>query len=401
MISANAEHLRATLGASVSAPCTIAALFNTADTSANKALVSLNTGGGNRRVLYLDTTTVVAGASAAGAIASATAGYSASVANSAAGVFTSTTSRAAYIAGGNKGTNSTSSSEGALSILAIGATYIASWGTYLQGEIAEAAVWSVELTDDEIVSLARGFKPSRIRPQSLVFYAPMIRSRGDRKGGVAVHIYGGLGLVNRILESQDFNDSPWSKTRLSSITGNATTAPDGTNTGAKLIPVSGSGVSAVFTNNSTSYSASTDYICSVYFKAAEKNIGYVQINTYGGTTKAGAVAFDLSAVSVGSVAALAGGGISNMAGSIASVGNGWYRCAVSFTSHSTAGTWDLYFGPTDSTNNRTVSGNASDGIYIWGAQIETGSTASAYQRTNAATAYDPAGSAVVSHPRTY
>jgi hypothetical protein len=56
-------------------------------------------------------------------------------------------------------------------------------GNYHNGLAAEAAVWNVALSDAEVVSLSKGFKPYRIRPQSLVFYAPLIRELHDVRGG--------------------------------------------------------------------------------------------------------------------------------------------------------------------------------------------------------------------------
>jgi hypothetical protein len=49
-------------------------------------------------------------------------------------------------------------------------------GANLDGRVAEVALWNVVLSDDEFVSLSKGFKPSRIRPQSLRFYAPIVRN---------------------------------------------------------------------------------------------------------------------------------------------------------------------------------------------------------------------------------
>lgn len=57
---------------------------------------------------------------------------------------------------------------------------------FFPGDIAEVAVWDVALTDDEVVSLSKGFKPTRIRPQSLVFYSPLIRNLQDLSGGLAI-----------------------------------------------------------------------------------------------------------------------------------------------------------------------------------------------------------------------
>jgi len=59
-------------------------------------------------------------------------------------------------------------------------------GTYFDGLIAEAGIWNVALTDDEIASLAKGMTCNLVRPQSLVFYAPLIRNLQDVKGGLTL-----------------------------------------------------------------------------------------------------------------------------------------------------------------------------------------------------------------------
>lgn len=46
---------------------------------------------------------------------------------------------------------------------------------FWDGEIAECAAWSVVLSDAEIAVLAMGVSPLFVRPQSLAFYAPLIR----------------------------------------------------------------------------------------------------------------------------------------------------------------------------------------------------------------------------------
>jgi hypothetical protein len=68
----------------------------------------------------------------------------------------------------------------------IGAQFIAAADAIFIGDIADAAIWSAALTDDEIVSLSKGFKPTRIRPQSLVFYAPLIRNLQDTRGALTI-----------------------------------------------------------------------------------------------------------------------------------------------------------------------------------------------------------------------
>lgn len=46
----------------------------------------------------------------------------------------------------------------------------------LAGACACAAVWDVQLDDAEFASLAKGFSPRRVRPQSLKLYVPMVRA---------------------------------------------------------------------------------------------------------------------------------------------------------------------------------------------------------------------------------
>jgi hypothetical protein len=106
----------------------------------------------------------------------------------AAGILESATSRTAFLNGGSKVTNTVDSgSANAYGQTAIGARYAsASWGAFWDGQIAEAAIWNAALTDAEVASLAKGFKPTRIRPQSLVFYAPLIRNLQDTRGGLAI-----------------------------------------------------------------------------------------------------------------------------------------------------------------------------------------------------------------------
>jgi hypothetical protein len=56
----------------------------------------------------------------------------------------------------------------------------------MTGDIADVGVWSVALTADEIKSLAAGMTCDKVRPQSLVFYAPLVRDLVDVKGGLTI-----------------------------------------------------------------------------------------------------------------------------------------------------------------------------------------------------------------------
>lgn len=54
------------------------------------------------------------------------------------------------------------------------------------GTMSDVAIWNAALTTPEIASLAAGFTPEQIRPQSLQFYAPLVRNLIDVRGGRAI-----------------------------------------------------------------------------------------------------------------------------------------------------------------------------------------------------------------------
>jgi hypothetical protein len=54
------------------------------------------------------------------------------------------------------------------------------------GQIAEVGIWNVALTAAEIASLADGMTCDKVRPQSLVFYAPLVRDLQDVRGGLTI-----------------------------------------------------------------------------------------------------------------------------------------------------------------------------------------------------------------------
>ena len=54
---------------------------------------------------------------------------------------------------------------------------------HFNGDIANTAIWNTHLSEQELKALSNGFAPEMIRPQSLVFYAPLIRNLIDAKGG--------------------------------------------------------------------------------------------------------------------------------------------------------------------------------------------------------------------------
>lgn len=91
------------------------------------------------------------------------------------GVSSAANSRAVYLNGGNKGTNTTSVTPAGVADFCVGAWFEPTSldGGHWDGRIAEVALWNVALTDDEAASLAKGAYPPRVRPASLVGYWPL------------------------------------------------------------------------------------------------------------------------------------------------------------------------------------------------------------------------------------
>jgi hypothetical protein len=118
---------------------------------------------------------------------SSKASYVANAWQNVAGAFPAINSRTVYLEGAAGTTNTGNiTSLGTMSVLGIAFLNRQTPALWSNARVAEVAMWSVALSADEIASLAKGFKPTRIRPQSLVFYAPLIRNAQDTKGGLAL-----------------------------------------------------------------------------------------------------------------------------------------------------------------------------------------------------------------------
>lgn len=164
-------------------PMTVSAWYypNTLTSGQTHALASLSDNAGNEYV-YLHVMEdggsfkvgagqrMVSGGTHANAFS--TASPSVGTWNHAAAVFGSTTSRAAYLDGANKGTNATNvgAAGSAYTVSGVGAFKFSGSTHHADGRIGEVAWWNVVLTDDEIEDLAAGVRPALIRPESLVAY---------------------------------------------------------------------------------------------------------------------------------------------------------------------------------------------------------------------------------------
>ena len=171
----------------------------------------------------------------------------------------------------------------------------------------------------------------------------------------------GYAQQNLVLYSQQFDNAAWAKTNAT-VSADIVTAPDGTNTADKLVEGSTTGFHYIARSDAI---IGVSQVFSVYAKAAERTQIALQLG-------ANAPTFDLAA------------GTSSSGGTIQSVGNGWYRC--SFTGTPVNQNTQIY---TVASGSASYAGNGTSGVYIWGAQVNTGSTALPYLATTSAAAWVP------------
>lgn len=107
-----------------------------------------------------------------------------------------------------------------------------------------------------------------------------------------------------------------------------------------------------------------------------KAYGYTKIKIADVSTGNGCW-FDVSAGTVGTAN-------SGYVGTISAIGNGFYRCSVTFTPSAGTVYYGLYIG--DTTESTSFSGNGFSGVYISSPQFETGSFATSYIPTITAAA---------------
>lgn len=107
--------------------------------------------------------------------------------------FNANNNRRAYINGVGGTAGTTSVTPAGPNTTNIGYSYSSSTrGGFHDGEIAEVGIWNVGLDDAEIAALAKGYRCSLIRPQNLVFYAPIVRQVDDYARGLSLTTSGAV-----------------------------------------------------------------------------------------------------------------------------------------------------------------------------------------------------------------
>ena len=191
---------------------------------------------------------------------------------------------------------------------------------------------------------------------------------------------GGGGCPSLLLEkqstnlatySEDFTNSDWIIQRAT-ISANATISPDGTQNADKLII--NNGITGGYIYQIKSTTSGTVYTGSFYIKAG--GVGYTKFWT------------NISGSYEDAVINLSTGAITNSNFAITptaqSVGNGWYR--VVYTTTSGGGQVVVYVDGGSTSTGGSYTGNGTDGIFLWGAQVEASSYPTSYIPTTSSSA---------------
>lgn len=173
---------------------------------------------------------------------------------------------------------------------------------------------------------------------------------------------------NLLSYTEQFDNAGWSKSRTT-VTPNVAIAPDGLTTADKLVETVDNGTHAIL--EAISSPAETTYTWSVYLKAAGRNFARVRLGDDDPVSS-----FIEDAIINLSTGELVSTGPEI---SVTSADNGWWRISVTGTTKpaTTAVTTQVLIYLDETTS--VYTGDGTSGIFIWGAQLELGSTATDYQ----------------------
>ena len=156
----------------------------------------------------------------------------------------------------------------------------------------------------------------------------------------------------------------------------ATLDPFGTNLADYIQENSASGIQhrALFSARPGMVSGTT-YTASVFAKAAQRTRFRLYNNAGGG----GDVSFDLSNGTITAQSGIPAGASPR----IENYGNGWFRCSLPYTP-SVSALFNVIGGLLDASGNAVYNGTGTQGLYIFGLQIEVGSVPTSYIPTTTA-----------------
>lgn len=172
--------------------------------------------------------------------------------------------------------------------------------------------------------------------------------------------------TNLITYSEQLDNAAYTKNNVT-VSANAIQAPDGTMTADKIVETATTSPHTIV--QAKSVTSGTPYTLSVHAKAA----GRTMMRMTEGNTLTSQAWFDLQN---GVVAGVTGNG--SPSASIKPLGDGWYRCSLTYTTGASQTVANAQWGPSTGYGDFSYAGDITKGIYTWGAKFEPGSVATSY-----------------------
>ena len=236
------------------------------------------------------------------------------------------------------------------------------------------------LASDSQLTFTRASDATRVGPDGAIAVVGSNIPRIDYTGGGCGKLLLEPQRTNIVTYSEQFNDAAWVKTNAT-VTANASPSPDGYQNADLFVPASGS-TGRVDQVTSTASANNTTYTGSIYFKKPTLAIDNVTFYVSDTSTAVGSHRFGITVnlTNFTGAAFTFGNGVITSV-SVVAVGNDWYRAI--FTGSVTSGaTGNWAFAARVLTTNATING--TNGLLIWGAQLEAGAYPTSYIPTTAA-----------------
>jgi hypothetical protein len=216
------------------------------------------------------------------------------------------------------------------------------------------------------LDFTRASAATRVNAQGLIESVASGVPRLDYTGGGCPSLLLEPQRTNLLTWSEDFTNVNWGKLNVT-VSGNVAEAPDGTTTADLIYPTT-SGTNRVVEQFFVS-SPGLTFTNSFFVKSAGFDWVYVQAPSLG------ACWFNLSTGEFGTIAA-------GVTARVISENNGYYRLAFTQTLGSSIAYAPI--GVSDANGSTTATTSGTNGIHIWGAQLEEGSYPTSYIPTTSA-----------------
>tara|TARA_R110002126_G_scaffold288934_1_gene443254 strand:- start:78 stop:1940 length:1863 start_codon:yes stop_codon:yes gene_type:complete len=242
-------------------------------------------------------------------------------------------------------------------------------GFLLDAEATRSTLLSVDTTLSENINATQDYIPVTSTAGFSTSVVAEIESTNEVVSFASI-------TENLTIYSQDFNHPTWSKFNVT-VSADSTTAPDGTTTADTLTENTATSAHNISRNMTVNIGATVT--ASVFAKYNGRPIQLI----HGGSDVVGGNVFANFNLQTGTIG-LTSGSSPDAQATITDVGDGWFRCSITSVTAVTSGfnnNVSLISNANTSTRAESYTGDGSSGAFIWGYQLEYGSSPTGYLPT--------------------